>query len=63
MRKVTFICDACGAEHDDPPLSLWVNWADAVLKLMVIGDPAISAIKVIGLLNFCSSECLQAYFS
>jgi len=29
MKKVTFVCDACGAEHDDPPLSLWMNRADA----------------------------------
>ena len=63
MRKVTFICDACGAEHDDPPLSLWMNRADSVLKLKVNGAPAITAIREDGLLNFCSSECLQAYFS
>jgi hypothetical protein len=63
MKKVTFVCDACGAEHDDPPLSLWMNRADAVLKLKVNGAPAITAIKEDGLLNFCNPECLQAYFS
>ena len=63
MKKVTFVCDGCGAEHEDPPISLWMNRADAVLKIKVNGALAITAIKEDGLLNFCNTGCLQAYFS
>ena len=62
MKKVTYICDNCGAEHDDSPLSLWMNWADAALKFKVNGAPAITALKENGSLNFCDSICLHAYF-
>ena len=63
MKRVSYICDGCGAEHDDPPLSLWMNRADAVLRFKANDGPAKTAIREDGLLNFCDTECLRAYFA
>ncbi|MDD3934479.1 MAG: hypothetical protein PHP55_11515 [Methanoculleus sp.] len=62
VRKVTFLCDRCGTEHDIPPLSLWLSRADATLKVKSHDNYPTVAIPEDGLLNFCSGECLQEYF-
>lgn len=62
-RKILYICDGCGKEHEDPPISLWMNRADANLKIKINGESPIVAIREDGLLNFCNTQCLQAYFS
>ncbi len=63
MRKVRYVCDWCGTEHEVPLISLWLNRADATLKLQVLEYYPRTVIGEDGLLNFCNPDCLKEYFA
>lgn len=62
-RKISYVCDGCGTEFEDPPISMYLNRCDAVLQIKVHGEAPVIVVPEDGLLNFCNTRCLQMYFS